>query len=208
MKKVSILDYGVGNVKSIANSFLRIGATPKLIKDQYELINSDFLVLPGVGAFGNAMDMLRNKDLINPIQEYIKKGNPFLGICLGMQLLFDSSDEFGIHSGFGLIEGKVLKFKPNFNDRLPNVGWYPVKLNKKIDGKIKLFKNLKENKMFYFIHSHYVSPSNVNNILSTSFYSKFEFCSAVQKNNICGVQFHPEKSGEIGLSLLKNFIKL
>ena len=208
MKKISILDYGVGNIKSIKNAISSLGSHPVLINNYNEIVNSDFLILPGVGAFGSAMNILREKNFDKAIYEFVNKGNPFLGICLGMQMLFDKSTEFDTNKGLGLIKGDVEKIPVEKKYRLPNIGWNHLNkpLNVKWEGTI--LKNIVIDDRVYFVHSYCANPENKNNLIANSTYFEKVFCAAVQRDNIIGVQFHPEKSGEIGLKILNNFINI
>ncbi|MAD12493.1 MAG: imidazole glycerol phosphate synthase subunit HisH [Flavobacteriaceae bacterium] len=206
MKKVSILDYGVGNVKSIKNALISLDSDPILINSYNEIINADFLILPGVGAFKSAMSKLRDRSFDKAIYEFIKKGNPFLGICLGMQILFDQSSEFEISKGLGLIEGKVNKIPVKNTHRLPNIGWNYIEKPKDVSWDRSILKNLSTNDRVYFVHSYCTNPQNKSDIIANSSYFEEVFCAAVQKENVIGVQFHPEKSGEVGLKILNNFI--
>ena len=208
MKKVSILDYGVGNLKSIKNALIYLDSDPILINSYNEIINADFLILPGVGAFKSAMSKLRDQSFDKAIYEFIKKGNPFLGICLGMQMLFDQSSEFEISEGLGLIEGNVNKIPVEKGRRLPNIGWNYITKPIGISWERSILKNTSINDRVYFVHSYCANPKNKKNIIANSSYLKELFCAAVQKDNVIGVQFHPEKSGEIGLKILDNFINI
>lgn len=208
MKKVSILDYGVGNLKSIKNALISLDSDPILINSYNEIVNADFLILPGVGAFKSAMSKLRDQSFDKAIYEFIKKGNPFLGICLGMQMLFDQSSEFEISEGLGLIEGNVSKITVKKRYRLPNIGWNYIQKPKDVSWDRSVLKNLSIIDRVYFVHSYCANPKNKNNIIAFSRYLDEVFCAAVQKDNVIGVQFHPEKSGEVGLKILKNFVSI
>ena len=208
MKKISILDYGVGNIKSIKNAISSLGSNPVLINNYNEIVNSDFLILPGVGAFGSAMKKLREKNFDRAIYEFVNKGNPFLGICLGMQMLFDKSTEFNMNKGLGLIKGDVEKIPVKKKYRLPNIGWNHLNKPLNVEWEGTILKNIVIEDRVYFVHSYCANPENKNNLIANSRYFEKEFCAAVQKDNITGVQFHPEKSGEIGLKMLNNFINI
>lgn len=211
-KNVVIIDYGHGNLYSINQACIQVGYNPLISSIGEEIANADSLILPGVGAFKVAMDQLESKKLIDPINEFVKKGNYLMGVCLGMQLLFESSEEFGLHRGLGLVSGNVKKFPSEVNGnkvRVPHIGWNKIELNQDFtpDGSNALLdKDLDD--LYYFIHSYYVEPTNGKNILSTTKYQELSFCSAVQQDNIYGFQFHPEKSAKQGLSIYKNFLKL
>jgi glutamine amidotransferase len=211
-KKIVIIDYGHGNLYSINQACVHVGYNPIISARLEDIISADSLILPGVGAFKVAMQELEGQKFIDPIKEFVKKGNYLMGVCLGMQLLFEQSEEFGIHSGLGLIEGKVAKF-PNMNEnlkiRVPHIGWNKLFLKDSAE----IWKNsplmeISENDFMYFIHSYYVSQIDNKYVLSNSNYQNIKFCSSVIKDNIFGFQFHPEKSSNKGLTIYKNFLKL
>ena len=208
MKKVCVLDYGIGNLKSLYNAFKILDTTPVLTNNHKKIKDSDFLVLPGVGAFANAMEKLKKIHLDEAIYHFIDQGKPFMGICLGMQMLFDFSEEFGVTDGLGLIKGNVIKIpSKNKQIRLPNIGW-----NKIIKSNIELssnsiLKNIRPEDYVYFIHSYCCKPKTDENVIANTVYEGVKLCASVQKNNIVGLQFHPEKSGKVGFEILKNFIK-
>lgn len=209
-KKIVIIDYGIGNVKSMYNAFFNIGLKPELTSDKQTILNADAVVLPGVGAFNKGMHNLNERGLFQIIHEYIKKGNPFLGVCLGMQMLLEESEEFGLTPGLGLIKGKVVKLPtlPFSEEKLPHVSWN--ELNEPQEGRWKgtILENIPVNTDAYFVHSFVAEPTNQKDILATTNYAGVIFCSAVQHENIYGAQFHPEKSSHIGLSILTNFVNL
>lgn len=211
MKNIVIVDYGLGNLFSINQAFLHFGYEPIISCNKEIILNADYLVLPGVGAFEGAMRQLNNLGLVEVLKEYVKSDKPIMGVCLGMQLLFEKSYEFGEHLGLGFIEGEILKFPSEVEKvklRVPHIGWNKINSFDRNNWNHSPLIELKEGAMMYFVHSYYAKPSNENVILSTSIYNKFEFCSSVQKGNIYGFQFHPEKSGEEGLSIYKNFLKI
>ena len=207
--KVTIISYGAGNLFSIACSFKYCGAEVVITEDPILIEEAVNLVIPGVGAFGDCMKRLNEKQLIIPILNCAKKGTKILGICIGMQVLFDESEEFGQHKGLGLLSGNVMHFpKIDFSGnvrKVPHIGWSKLSRNN-IDRNDSVLNQIKENDYCYFAHSYFAIPKNKNNILANSYYGDFQFCSAVKKNNITGCQFHPEKSGEVGLKIIKNFI--
>jgi glutamine amidotransferase len=211
-KKLVIVDYGHGNLYSINEACNYFGYQPLITSEPELIINADSVILPGVGAFRVAMEELSEKGLIEPILEYVSKGNYLMGICLGMQLLFDSSEEFGSHKGLGLIKGSVKKFPSEHNGnklRIPQIGWNKIYPKEDLmDWKDSPLRNIKNNDLMYFVHSYYVSPDNASNILSFSEYQELMFCSSVIKENIFGFQFHPEKSASQGLTIFENFLKL
>ena len=209
-KKIVIIDYGIGNVKSMYNAFFNIGLKPELTSDKQTILNADAVVLPGVGAFNKGMENLNERGLFQIIHEYIKKGNPFLGVCLGMQMLLEESDEFGLTPGLGLIKGKVVKLPilPYSEEKLPHVSWNELNEPQKGRWKGTIFENIPVNTDAYFVHSFVAEPTNEKDILATTNYAGVDFCSAVQHENIYGTQFHPEKSSNRGLSILTNFVNL
>lgn len=211
-KKIVIIDYGHGNLYSINQACIHLGYSPIISSDQKDILSADSLILPGVGAFKVAMDELANKDLIEPIKEFVKKGNNMMGVCLGMQLLFETSEEFGINNGLGLINGDVKKFPSTFNEkkiRIPQIGWNKIFEERSLNKwKNTPLEEITEEDYMYFIHSYYGNPSDTNDVLSYSYYQDIKYCTSVQKENVFGFQFHPEKSAEKGLTIYKNFLKL
>jgi len=211
-KKVVIIDYGLGNIYSINQACFHLGYTTIVSADPKDIQAADSLILPGVGAFKIAMTQLENKNLIQPILDFVKTGKPMMGICLGMQLLCDSSEEFGLNKGLGLIPGYIKKFPSNYKGqtlRVPNIGWNKIiESEQGIKWKGTPLSEIEHEDFVYFLHSYYAEPIFSNNILSSSCYNGFEYCSAVNNENVFGFQFHPEKSGNPGLSIIKNFLKL
>lgn len=207
--KIAIIDYEIGNVKSIINAFKKIGIEPILTNERETIINSDGLILPGVGAFSQGMKNLQKYCLPEIIYDFVNTKKPFMGICLGMQMLMEESEEFGLTKGLGLIEGKVIKLpvqNPNY-EKLPHVSWNEIS-TKNISWENTILDDLEEYTDMYFVHSFVASPKNEENILSITEYSDYKFCSSVKKDNIYGCQFHPEKSGEQGLKIIQNFVNL
>jgi glutamine amidotransferase len=200
---IVIIDYQMGNIKSVQNALYYLGYNVK-ISDKPEIIRkAKGLILPGVGAFRDAAQVLRGKKLDIIIKEMVEKGKPFLGICLGMQLLFSYSEENGKHQGLGLISGRVVRFSNHY--RVPHLGWNQVQYySKTIKNNITLFSGIGDNSYFYFLHSYHCLPDKRDVVLAQTDYHKL-FVSSVHKENIFGVQFHPEKSSSQGLKLLKNF---
>jgi glutamine amidotransferase len=197
---IAIVDYGIGNVKSIQNALSKTGARGILSSVGHELMGADGLILPGVGAFPKGMENLRSSGLDKTIEEFRNGGKPILGICLGMQLLMEESAEFTYTKGLGLIKGGVEKLQVQ-HEKLPHVAWNTISFN---EASRKVLGHSAGDR-FYFVHSFAVVPSDKKNILATTFYDQVEFCSAVMDKNVLGVQFHPEKSGEKGLNLLRIF---
>lgn len=204
--KIAIINYGVGNIKSIKSAILKLGHEAVCSANPAELLECNGLILPGVGAFGPAMEKLTSTGLDKVVKTFHENNKPILGICLGMQLLFDSSEEFGHHDGLKLIKGKVINMRALIKDqdRLPHVGWANIKIN--MNNFNTILNNLDGNDV-YFIHSFYCQPDDENLIMSKTVYSGLSFCSSVSSANIFGCQFHPEKSGLIGLEILDNFCK-
>tara|TARA_B110000091_G_C13810114_1_gene474595 strand:- start:2527 stop:3147 length:621 start_codon:yes stop_codon:yes gene_type:complete len=205
---ITIIDLNIGNIGSVVNMIKHVGGNCKVSSDPAEIKAATKLILPGVGSFDKAMNQLRNNKLEEVINEKATlQKTPLLGICLGMQLLTSSSEE-GKEKGLGLIPAETLSFKKTFdvkeiNERIPHMGWNDIRVEQEND----LTKNLIESSRFYFVHSYYVKCSNKGNCLMTSNYG-FDFASAIVKNNVFGVQFHPEKSHKYGKKLISNFVKL
>ncbi len=201
---ISIIDYGMGNLGSISNMIKMVGGKSRLTSLREEVLNSEKVLLPGVGSFDQAMRNLEELKLIEPIKEIAMKGVPIMGICLGMQLLANSSEE-GVLPGLGLIKGRVLSFGENRGLKIPHMGWNLVDYN----SNCPLFKDFDqfEETRFYFVHSYYFKCDFIENIAATTNYG-FEFTSAVNNNNVMGAQFHPEKSHKFGMKMIKNLIDL
>lgn len=211
MKKVTIIDYGIGNLKSVQNAFEHLGANVIIAKTPSHILDATSLVLPGVGAYSDGMKELASRNIVRAIQEYAKKKKPLLGICLGMQLLFKSSEEFGNHSGLGIIPGFVKKIPDKAADgssiKVPHVSWSPLQTVNK-DWRNTALSNLNENDEMYFVHSFSAWPTNEDHRLADTYYFGNRISAMVQNENVYGCQFHPERSGEKGLKLLKEFIAL
>ncbi len=209
-KKISIIDYGVGNILSIQNA-IRFNGFDPIITSKPELIEkSTHIILPGVGAFPAAMEKLKKLNLIDPIQSLKEKGKFILGICLGMQLLFSKSEEFKNTEGLKLIKGDITKLDKfdNYHDiKLPNIGWRKLDLDSS-NNKIELLTDIKKNSQFYFVHSYALKEFSKNVKIIKSSYGNINFPAIVKENNIFGCQFHPEKSRENGLKLINNFLNL
>ena len=211
MKKITIIDYECGNILNLVRAIKFFGFDVEMSHDKKKILGSSHVILPGVGAFGNAMKKLELYNLQDTILEYTKLNNPLLGICVGMQLLFTQSYEFGVHKGLGLIEGNVVKISNKINKdvKIPHTGWneiYPH--NKKKEWKNKILKSSLIGKNFYFVHSFIGQTKNPDSTIAVCNYSGISIPAVVSDNNIFGVQFHPEKSGENGLIVLKNFLEI
>jgi len=211
--KITVIDYGTGNLLSVIRAFEYWG-TEVLITNSPRLIeSSERLVLPGVGAFSAGMAGLNERGLIKPIQTFIESGRPFLGICLGMQLMLEGSEEFGVYEGLGLIPGKVVPIpstgtngKPH---KIPHIGWNYLQLPlQRTSWDNTILKDLMYGRFVYFVHSYAVSPTYEEHTLANTFYDGYQICAVIKMNNIYGCQFHPEKSGPIGLKIIKNFLEL
>ena len=200
---IAIIDYGAGNLKSVKKAFDFIGAE-SVITDNPEVINAcDRILLPGVGSFGDAMDSMHKSGLVETVKQNALCGKPFLGICLGLQLLFEESEESPGVKGLGIFKGKIKKFSSDMGLKIPHIGWNSLEIKQKDT----LFKNVPENSYVYFVHSYYLHAEDENDIATITNYG-IDFHSALGKNNIFATQFHPEKSGDVGLQILKNFASM
>jgi len=200
-KFFAIIDYGLGNLRSVDKAIEAVGARPRVTSEPEDIAQASAIVLPGVGAFQRAMDNLANLKVIPAILNAIEEGKPFMGICLGLQILFTESGEHGSRKGLDVIKGKVKKFSGSM--KIPHMGWNQIKMQNK---KIKIFAGIPEGSYFYFVHSYYVEPEDRKTVVTTTEYGG-EFVSTVNKNNVWGVQFHPEKSERLGLQVLENFLR-
>mgnify|MGYP006100100353 CR=1 FL=1 len=208
MKKIGIIDYGVGNIRSISNAISNFGVEALLTDSRDEILDCSGIILPGVGAFRHGIEKLKEKNLDLILADFIASNKPLLGICLGMQMLFTSSSEFGTSEGLGFIEGTVEQLPIQENCKLPHIAWTSIYPNSNRSWNNTLLNDVEINSDMYHVHSYFVNPTDEDYILSLSSYNDFQFCSTVQKNNILGCQYHPEKSGEAGLSVIKNFMEL
>ncbi|ADN09779.1 imidazole glycerol phosphate synthase subunit HisH [Sulfurimonas autotrophica] len=202
---IAIIDYNMGNLASVKNAFAKLGQETVVESNPDKFQEYDKLILPGVGAFGDAMEHLKERKMTEAIKKFAQSGKPMLGICLGMQLLFESSQEFGEHEGLGLIKGNVVKFdSEKFEEplKVPHMGW-----NRMFTKEHPLFKGLDDEHYLYFVHTYHVTCKDENDIIGQTYYG-YKFTSAVAHNNIMGIQPHPEKSHKNGLKILENFIKL
>jgi glutamine amidotransferase len=200
---IVIIDYQMGNLRSVQKAFERIGAEAVISADPDRVAAADKVVLPGVGAFGDAMNELRSRGLVTVIQEVIGRGTPFLGICLGLQLLFDVSYEEGEHAGLGILPGKVVRFDIPAPLKVPHMGWNQVRVRRRVP----LLEGVADGAYFYFVHSYYVVPDDPESIvLETDF--GLPFCSMIGRDQLFATQFHPEKSQQQGLQMLQCFARL
>ncbi len=210
--KIAIIDYGLGNLFSVKQACIHFGVNPVVTNDKNEVLKSDGVILPGVGAFGVAMENLRKLDLIEPIKQFAKEGKYFLAICLGMQLIFEESEEFGNHEGLGLVKGKVVKF-PKVNDlqeslRIPNIGWNQIYRYSEENWNKSPLKTVKGNEFMYFVHSFYCCPEDKSITTSLANYERIEYVASVKQNNVSAFQFHPEKSGVEGIKIYDNWFDM
>lgn len=196
---IAIVDYGMGNLRSVEKGFAHVGADARVVSDVSSLDDAEGIVLPGVGAFRDCMVNLEGLGLVEPLLKNIRKGKPFLGICLGLQLLFTESGEFGRTKGLGVFEGTVPRF-PESGLKVPHMGWNSIK----VANRAPILEGIPEGSYFYFVHSYYVSPEDSSIVATTTDYG-VEFTSMVWKDNVFATQFHPEKSQNLGLVVLKNF---
>ncbi|MHA1313177.1 MAG: imidazole glycerol phosphate synthase subunit HisH [Candidatus Helarchaeota archaeon] len=208
-----MVDYGAGNIRSVFNGFIRVGNPVNIVNTPEEIEESELLVIPGVGAFNDGMKGLKKRKLINPIIEHVNNNKPIIGICLGMQLLMSDSEEFGFNEGLDIIKGSVVRFKdPSLVNIkgyvVPQIGWNSIKLNKTHEWDGSILKNIPDFSDVYFVHSFYPIIEEKELIQAETIYGNQKFCSSFRKNNVYGTQFHPEKSGEIGLQILDNFGQL
>ncbi len=201
-KEIVLIDAGTGNLRSVQKALEAVGANVLRTDDPKKVISGGRVVLPGVGAFGDFMSGLRARGLEDVVNEVAKRGVPLLGICVGMQSLFDIGEEMGEHKGLGLLQGKVVKFADSLSVKIPHTGWN--QLEAKDDA--RLFDQVDAGAYVYFNHSYYCQPQNSSDVLATTDYGSSYAC-AVQRENIFGVQFHPEKNQAIGLKILKNFLE-
>ena len=200
---IAVIDYDAGNLKSVEKALIFLGETPVITRDREELLAADKVILPGVGAFGDAMDGLQQYRLVDVIKEVVKKGTPFLGICLGLQLMFESSEESPGVEGLGLLPGKILKIPETPGMKVPHMGWNSLK----IDPNSRLFKGIPDGNYVYFVHSYYLKAGSEDIVAATTEYGT-HIHAAVEKGNLYACQFHPEKSSQTGLKILENFISL
>lgn len=199
---IAIIDYGMGNLRSVQKGFAQVGYHAEIVQDPAALEAADAVVLPGVGAFADAMENLKQAGLIDAIHQVVQAGKPFLGICLGQQLLFESSEEFGTTPGLGIFPGSVKRF-PAGALKVPHMGWNQIAIQQPS----AILEGVPDGSAFYFVHSYYVQPTDPQVALTLTEYG-LQFASVVGRDNVYGIQFHPEKSSVLGLRILENFGKL
>lgn len=200
---IAIIDYDAGNIKSVEKALQYLGEEAVITRDREEILGSDKVILPGVGAFGDAMEKLHQYGLVDTIQEVVDRRIPFLGICLGLQLMFESSDEAPGVKGLGLLPGKILRISKKGDMKIPHMGWNDIKIKEGA----KLFAGLEDHPYVYFVHSYYLQADDPSIVAATTEYG-VTIHASVEKDNIFACQFHPEKSSTVGLQILKNFIAL
>lgn len=200
---IAIIDYDAGNIKSVEKALRRLGQDVKVTRDREEILHADKVILPGVGSFGDAMEKLVNYGLKDVIYEVVDKNIPFLGICLGMQLLFERSDETPGVEGLGILKGEILRIPETFGLKIPHMGWNSLNFH----GNGKLFKGLPSEPYVYFVHSYYLKVEEEEIVTATAEYGTCIHAS-VEKGQVFGCQFHPEKSSDIGIQILQNFVEL
>jgi len=201
---IAVIDYGMGNLRSVSKALEKLGAEVVVTSDKNKILEASKLVLPGVGAFGDAMCELRKRSLIKPIREGIQNKKPFLGICLGLQILFSSSDENPNIPGLNIFKGTIKRFPKDNGLKVPHMGWNSVSCKNSESNNLK---DVESDNFFYFVHSYYADPEDKSLILGETEYG-VQFPSVIGKDNVFATQFHPEKSQEKGLKILENFIKL
>lgn len=201
---LAVIDYGAGNLRSVVHALKHLNVTDmQVVQGPEQLAGAEKIILPGVGAFGACMAQMRKQDLVAPLKDAMAAGIPYLGICVGMQMLFDVGEEMGEHAGLGILGGRVIRF-PQFADRkVPHMGWNQLNFRRESE----LLNGLGEENYVYFVHSYYCAPSDCDTVVASVDYG-LEFAAFVQQGNIFGVQFHPEKSQKTGLRILANFLRI
>lgn len=207
---IAIIDYDAGNIRSVEKAIKYLGEDAVITSDRDVILKADGAILPGVGAFGDAMEKLKARNLVDVINEYVKTKKPFLGICLGLQLLFESSEESPGVEGLGLLKGTITKIPNEYNDgdkvitqKVPQIGWNSIEVNPSS----KLFKGVESGSFVYFVHSYYLTAENIDEVAATTEYG-VKIHASVEKVNVMATQFHPEKSSDVGLKILSNFIDM
>ena len=200
---IAIIDYDAGNIRSVEKAMAKLGQEVWITRDRERIMNADKVILPGVGSFGDAMAHLREYNLVEVIKDVVAEKKPFLGICLGLQLLYESSEETPGVEGLGILKGKILKIPEQEGLKIPHMGWNSLHLQN--DG--RLFRGIEQNPYVYFVHSYYLKAEVEETVKATTEYS-VKIHASVEKDNVFACQFHPEKSGDLGLQILKNFAEL
>lgn len=200
---IAIIDYDAGNIRSVEKAMAKLGQEVWITRDRERIMNADKVILPGVGSFGDAMAHLREYNLVEVIKDVVAEKKPFLGICLGLQLLYESSEETPGVEGLGILKGKILKIPEQKDLKIPHMGWNSLHLQN--DG--RLFRGIEQNPYVYFVHSYYLKAGEEETVKATTQYS-VNIHASVEKDNVFACQFHPEKSGDLGLQILKNFAEL
>ena len=206
---ITIIDYEMGNLRSVEKAFEKLGYAARVSNNPEDLLTTDKIVLPGVGAFRDCIKNLRAGGFVEPLLQHVESGKPLLGICVGMQMLFDESEEFGCHQGLGLVPGKVVRFPADMTEggerlKVPHMGWNNIQIQKPSP----IFKDTDDGSFVYFVHSYYCAADNSSDVAATCRYGEVEFCASVWRDNLMATQFHPEKSQDIGLNIFKNFGEL
>lgn len=201
MTKITIIDYGVGNFRNVQKAFQAIGADAEITDTVAAVQAAQVVVLPGVGAFGDAISNLRQRGLHRPVLEAVKAGKPLLGICVGLQLLFDESEEMGRHQGLGILPGQIVRFSHNLT--VPHMGWNQIEPEREHP----LLRHIEPGDFAYFAHSYYAQPASPADIIACTEYGR-RYASVVGRDNVCAIQFHPEKSQQVGLQILRNFVEI
>lgn len=202
-KMIAIIDYDAGNLKSVEKALIHLGEEAVITRDRQQIVTAEKVILPGVGNFGDAMNKLHHYQLVDAIKEVASKNTPFLGICLGLQLFFERSDESEGVEGLGILKGDILRIPDCEGLKIPHMGWNSLSINPKS----RLFEGIPEQSYVYFVHSYYLKAKDEKDVAAITYYSTLIHAS-VEKDNIFACQFHPEKSGDVGLKILKNFASL
>ena len=206
---ITIIDYEMGNLRSVEKAFEKLGHVARVSSNPEDLLTTDKIVLPGVGAFRDCINNLRAGGFVEPLLLHVESGKPLLGICVGMQMLFDESEEFGCHQGLGLVPGKVVRFPARMEQggerlKVPHMGWNNIQIRQPAP----IFKDTADGSFVYFVHSYYCSADNLSDVAATCRYGDVEFCASVWRDNLMATQFHPEKSQTVGLKIFDRFGKI
>ena len=206
---ITIIDYEMGNLRSVEKAFEKLGFDARVSSNPGDLLTTDKIVLPGVGAFKDCITNLREGGFVEPLLRHVEAGKALLGICVGMQMLFDESEEFGCHKGLGLISGKVTRFPAGMVEggerlKVPHMGWNTIQVKREAP----LFRGIEEGSYVYFVHSYYCAADNPDDVAASCRYGDIEFSAAIWRDNLMATQFHPEKSQDVGLKIFRNFAEL